>query len=356
MRTRFRSPRTTAKRPAPGYRPAVTTPLSVLDLVPVPPDGTAADALANSVELVRLAEELGYRRYWVAEHHNTEAFASMATTVIIGMLARETQTIRVGSGGIMLPNHSPLKIAEDFLTLEALYPGRIDLGLGRAPGTDQVTAFALRRSTELLAADDFPQQIEMLRAYAGESGFLDGHPLGKVKASLPGVRLPPLWILGSSTFGAQLAAHTGRGYSFAFHFSPDAAVPALKAYREGFRPSDELSEPYAILGAAVICAPTEERAEELARAHDLLWLRIRRNERFPLPTAEEAAAYTFTAEEEAAAQASRRMLVWGTPERVRKRLEELRDQLTVDEFIVTSHIASHEERLLSYRLLAEAMA
>ncbi len=319
----------------------------------MPPDGTAADAFDNSIELARLAEELGYHRYWVAEHHNTQAFASMATTVLISVLARETSRIRVGSGGIMLPNHSPLKIAEDFLTLEALYPGRIDLGLGRAPGTDQVTAFALRRSTELLAADDFPQQVEMLRAYAGESDFLDAHPLGKVKAELVGTRLPPLWILGSSTFGAQLAAHTGRGYSFAFHFSPDAAVPALRAYREGFQPSEHLAEPYAILGVSVLCAETEERAEELARAHDLLWLRIRRNERFPLPTTEEAAAHAFNPEEEAAAQASRRMLVWGTPDRVRERLRELKEQLEVDEFIVTSHIASHEERMLSYRLLAE---
>ncbi len=334
----------------------MAVPLSVLDLIPVPPNGIAADAFANSVQLAQLAEELGYRRYWIAEHHNTRAFAAMATTVLIGMIARETTRIRVGSGGIMLPNHSPLKVAEDFLTLEALFPGRIDLGLGRAPGTDQITALALRRSTELLAADDFPQQIEMLRAYAGESSFLDEHPLGRVKATLPGTKLPPLWILGSSTFGAQLAAATGRGYSFAFHFSPDAAEPALRAYREGFQPSEDLAAPHAILGVAVIAAETEERAEYLARAHDLLWLRIRRNERGPLPTAEEAAAYRFSPDEEAAAQASRRMLVWGTPDRVRERLSELRNLLVVDEFIVTSHIASHEERMASYRLLAEAMA
>ena len=331
-------------------------PLSVLDLVPVPPGGTASEAFANSVALARLAEELGYRRYWVAEHHNTPAFAAMATTTLIAVLARETTRIRVGSGGVMLPNHSPLKVAEDFLTLEALYPGRIDLGLGRAPGTDQVTALALRRSTELLAADDFPQQVEMLRAYAGESGFLEGHPLGRVSARLPGVKLPPLWILGSSTYGAQYAAQTGRGYSFAFHFSPDYAEPALRAYREGFRPSEERDAPYAILGVSVLCAETEGRAEELARAHDLLWLRIRRNERGPLPTAEEAAAYPFTPEEEAMARASRRMLVWGTPATVRRRLDELVAQLAVDELIVTTHIASHEERLLSYRLLAEAFA
>lgn len=349
-------PWTTSPCGGAGYRSPVTTPISVLDLVPVPPGATAGEAIDHSIELARLAEELGYRRYWVAEHHNTPSFASMATSVLIGVLARETSRIRVGSGGIMLPNHSPLKVAEDFLTLEAMHPGRIDLGLGRAPGTDQVTALALRRSTELLAADDFPQQVEMLRAYAGESDFLAGHPLGKVSAALPGARLPPLWILGSSTYGAQFAAQTGRGYSFAFHFSPDAAVPALRAYREGFRPSDELAEPYAILGVSVVCADTVERAEVLARAHDLLWLRIRRNERLPLPTPDEAAAYRFTAEEKAQAQASRRMLVSGTPDQVRKRLLALKDELAVDEFIVTSHIATHEERLASYRLLAEAMA
>jgi len=163
----------------------MAVPLSVLDLVPVPPNGTGEDAFANSVQLAQLAEELGYRRYWVAEHHNTQAFAAMATSVLIGMIARETTRIRVGSGGIMLPNHSPLKIAEDFLTLEALFPGRIDLGLGRAPGTDQITALAPRRTTELLAADDLPHQIEQLRPYPGESSHLDEHPPGRVKATPP---------------------------------------------------------------------------------------------------------------------------------------------------------------------------
>ncbi len=334
----------------------MSIPLSVLDLVPVPPNGTASDAFRNSIELARMVEELGYHRIWVAEHHNTQAFASMSTATLIAVLARETERIRIGSGGVMLPNHSPLKVAEDFLTLEALHPGRIDLGMGRAPGTDQITALALRRSSEHLAADDFPQQVEMLRAYAGESDFLEGHPLGRVSTELPGVKLPPLWILGSSTYGAQYAAQTGRGYSFAYHFSPDYAVPALSAYRNGFQPSDELAEPYAILGVSVVCAPTQQRADELARAHDLMWLRIRRNERANLPTPEEAAAYPFTAEEEAMAAHSRRMLVYGTPDKVRARLEELTEQLKVDELIVTTHIADHEERMLSYRLLAEEFA
>ncbi|HEX7002564.1 MAG TPA: LLM class flavin-dependent oxidoreductase [Trueperaceae bacterium] len=331
-------------------------PLSVLDLVPVPAGSSAGRAFRNSIELAKLADELGYVRYWVAEHHNTESFASSATEIIIGLLARETDRIRVGSGGIMLPNHSPLKVAENFLTLEALYPGRIDLGLGRAPGTDQLTALALRRSAELLGAEDFPQQIEAIRAHAGEASFPEGHPLNKVKAGPAGVPLPPIWLLGSSTFGAQLAARLGRGYAFAFHFSPDHAVPAMRLYREGFRPSEHLEQPHAILGVSVVCASTEERADELARTHDLLWLRIRRGERGPLPTPEEAAAYRFSAEELQLVEASRRMLVWGSPEQVRERLLELARELQANELMITSHIASHEDRLESYRLLAQTFA
>ena len=332
----------------------MTIPLSVLDLVPVASGTGAAQALRNSTDLARLADDLGFTRYWIAEHHNTSGFASSATEILISVLARETQRIRVGSGGIMLPNHSPLKVAENFLTLEALYPGRIDLGLGRAPGTDQLTALALRRATELLGADDFPQQIEMLRAYAGEASFPDGHPLARVMASPVGVPLPPIWLLGSSTYGAQLAARLGRGYAFAYHFSPDHAVPAMRAYREGFRPSEHLPEPHAILGVAVVCAETDERANQLARTHDLLWIRIRRGERGPLPTAEEAEAYDFSPEEMQLVEASRRMLVWGSPTTVSRRLQELAGELQADELMVTSHIASHEERLRSYRLLAEA--
>ena len=331
-------------------------PLSVLDLVPVPHGTAAGQAFRNSIELAQLADRLGYTRYWVAEHHNTDSFASSATEIIISVLARETERIRVGSGGIMLPNHSPLHVAENFLTLEALYPGRIDLGLGRAPGTDQLTALALRRSPELLGAEDFPAQIEAVRAHAGEISFPEGHPLGKVSAGPAGVPLPPIWLLGSSTYGAQLAARLGRGYAFAYHFSPDHAVPAMRLYRDGFLASEYLAAPHAILGVSVVCAATRERADELARTHDLLWLRIRRGERGPLPTPEEAAAYRFSAQEEQLVEASRRMLVWGTPQEVRERLLGLARELQADELMVTSHIASHEDRLESYRLLAEAFA
>lgn len=331
-----------------------TLPLSVLDLVPVASDSAGPEALSNSIDLARLADRLGYTRYWVAEHHNTEGFASSATEIVIGALARETERIRIGSGGIMLPNHSPLRIAENFLTLEALHPGRIDLGLGRAPGTDGLTAAVLRRSAEALGADDFPEQVEALRAFAGESEFPEGHPLARVRATPPGVDLPPIWLLGSSTYGARMAARLGRGYAFAYHFSPEHAVPALRIYREDFRPSEFLGAPHAILGVAVVCAETRERADELARTNDLLRLRIRRGERGPIPTVAEAAAYPYTPAERRLVEESRRSLVWGTPGEVREQLLELSERLGADELMLTSHIADPGARLESYRLIAEA--
>ncbi len=330
-------------------------PLSVLDLVPAPAGIPSRQAFLNSIDLARHAEELGYSRYWIAEHHNTDGFISAATTLVIGMIARETQSIRVGSGGIMLPNHSPFHVAEHFLTLESMYPGRIDLGLGRAPGTDQLTALALRRTRELLAADDFPLQIELLQAFAGQIQWPDGHPFAKLRATPSDVPLPPLWILGSSTFGAELAARIGRGYAFAYHFSPQAAPAAMHAYRTGFRPSEFMGRPHAILGVAVVAAETEEEADVLARAHDLMWLRIRRGERGALPSAEEAAAYVFTDAELPLVAQSRQMLVWGSPDQVGRRLRELKEKFNVDEFMITSHIADHEARLRSYSLVTEAI-
>lgn len=333
----------------------MTIPLSVLDLVPRPEGTASRQAFHNSTELARNAEAWGYSRYWIAEHHNTDAFISAATALIIGHVAAGTSTIRVGSGGIMLPNHSPLAVAENFLTLESLYPGRIDLGLGRAPGTDQLTAFALRRSRELLAADDFPQQIDLLRAYAGELELAPGHPLARIRAAPSDVPLPPLWILGSSTFGAELAARQGLPYSFAYHFAPQAAPLAMSAYRSGFRPSKALAEPRAMLGVAVVCAATNEEADWLAGTHDLMWLQIRSGRRGQLPTAEQAAAYPYSDEERVLVEQSRQMLVWGDPETVAAKLRQLAELYTADELIITSHIASHEARLESYRLVAEAL-
>lgn len=326
-------------------------PLSVLDLVPVSTGTSAAEAFQHSVELAQLVERLGFKRYWIAEHHNTGAFASSATALLIGLIAGRTESIRVGSGGIMLPNHSPLQVAENFLTLEALYPGRIDLGLGRAPGTDPVTALALRRSSENLGADDFPQQTEMLRAFARETSFPADHPFAKVRATPRGVKLPPLWLLGSSTFGAQMAAHLGRGFAFAHHFSPHAAEAAMRLYRQGFQPSQYLSEPHAILAVSVICSETEQRAAELARAHGLLWLQIRTGALDSLPSAEEAAAYPYTPEETALVRSATELVIHGTPEQVKEKLGVLASRYEADELMITTHIADHAERMESYRLL-----
>jgi luciferase family oxidoreductase group 1 len=329
-------------------------PLSLLDLIPVGSGSSGPQALRNSIDLARRADALGYTRYWVAEHHNTQGLASSAPELMIGVLARETRHLRVGSGGIMLPNHSPLKVAENFLTLEALYPGRIDLGLGRAPGTDRITALALRRSVEALGADDFPEQLQLLRAFAGEAEFPADDLFARVRASPPGVPLPPIWLLGSSDFGARLAAKLGRGFAFAYHFSPDMALPAMHAYRDTFQPSEYLARPHAILGVSVVCAETEERAEELATTHDLLWVNIRNGRTGPIPSPEEARAYPYTPFELQQVRASRSMLVVGTPERVRSRLLELAEKMGADELMVTSHIHSHAARVRSYELLAEA--
>ncbi|HEX6317768.1 MAG TPA: LLM class flavin-dependent oxidoreductase, partial [Burkholderiales bacterium] len=244
------------------------TPLSILDLAPIVEGGDAADALRRSLDLARHAERWGYRRYWVAEHHNMKGIASAATSVVIGHLAGGTSKIRVGAGGIMLPNHSPLVIAEQFGTLEALYPGRIDLGLGRAPGTDPVTARALRRGT---GADTFPQDVLELMAY-----FRRPEP-GQAVQAVPGAGLDvPVWILGSSLFGAQLAAALGLPYAFASHFAPAQMMDAVEVYRRSFRPSERLERPYVMLGVNVFAADTEEEARRLMTSVQQAWVQLRR--------------------------------------------------------------------------------
>jgi luciferase family oxidoreductase group 1 len=332
-------------------------PLSVLDLSPVSSGSTGAQALRNSIDLARRVDALGFTRYWVAEHHNTSRFVSSSPELLIGLIARETRHLRVGSGGIMLPNHSPLKVAETFRALEALYPGRIDLGLGRAPGTDQLTALALRRSMDRLGAEDFPAQLQELQAFAGEAEFPESSPFERVRATPDGVPLPPIWLLGSSGFSARLAAAQGRGFAFAYHFSPEAAQPAMHAYRELFQPSAALARPHAILGVAVVCAETEARADALASTHDMLWLDIQKGRgNGPLPSPEEARAYPYTPAELQQVRAVRAMLVAGTPGRVREQLEALAQRMGADELMVTSHIHDHAERVRSYELLAEAFA
>ena len=238
-------------------------PLSVLDLAPVPDGGTAGGALRATIDLARHAEHLGFRRFWVAEHHNMPGIASSAPPVLIGHIADATESIRVGSGGVMLPNHVSLVVAEQFGMLEALHPGRIDLGIGRAPGTDQVTAAALRRSPEALSADDFPEQLmDLLGFFTGR--WPEGHPFAQITAVPGRGNQPDMWLLGSSGYSAQVAGLLGLPFAFAHHFSPANTLPALALYRQHFRPSEVLERPYAMVAAAVVCAETDERARWLA--------------------------------------------------------------------------------------------
>lgn len=332
--------------------------LSILDLAPVGSDSNSGQALRNSIELAQLADRLGYTRYWLAEHHNIPSIAIAVPEIMIGIVAQTTSRIRVGSGGIMLPNHAPLHVAEAFRTLEALYPGRIDLGIGRAPGTDPVTAYALRRSRERVQADDFPDQLAELLAF--DSGaFPDTHPFRTIRPTPRDVQLPPLWLLGSSGgYSAQLAGATGIGFAFAYHINPNAndMVAAFQTYRAQFTPSAQLPAPHSILAIGVLCAETEERAEELATMVDLAYLRRHTGQLAPLPTLAEAKAYPFTELEQAQAQAYRGRQIIGTPESVRARIEDMVAQSGVDEVMALTIIADRAARLRSYALLAEAFA
>jgi len=325
----------------------LTLPLSVLDLAPIPLGSTPGDALRNSLDLARHAERLGYRRHWVAEHHNMQGIASAATAVVVGHLAAGTSTIRVGAGGIMLPNHSPLVIAEQFGTLESLYPGRIDLGLGRAPGTDQLTARALRRDP--MSANEFPQDVQDLQ-------FLFG-PLqpGQAVRAVPGAGLEvPLWILGSSTFGARLAAALGLPYAFASHFAPTDLLAALELYRSEFRPSRQLHEPYAMAGLNVFAADTDEEARRLFTTPQQSWANRFRGIPGPYsPPIDDIEAY-WTPAEKAQASAMLTHSVVGSPETVRAGLEQFVELTGVDEVMAVSAIYDHEARLRSYEILAEA--
>ncbi|HEY0835934.1 MAG TPA: LLM class flavin-dependent oxidoreductase [Azospirillum sp.] len=320
--------------------------LSVLDLAPVPLGFTPADALRNTLDLARHAERWGYRRYWLAEHHNMVGIASAATAVVIGHVAAGTSTIRVGAGGIMLPNHAPLVIAEQFGTLESLFPGRIDLGLGRAPGTDQTTLRALRRDPA--AAEDFPQDVLELQALFGPL-----QPGQRVQA-VPGTGLNvPLWILGSSLYGAQLAAMLGLPYAFASHFAPDALMQALQVYRESFSPSRQLDRPYAMVGVNVIAADTDAQARRLFTSAQQQFTNLVRGTRGQLPPPiDDIESYWSPMEKP---QASRMLAcsIVGSPDTVRRGLESFIARTGADELIVASAIHDHAARLHSYELLAE---
>ncbi|WP_200865788.1 LLM class flavin-dependent oxidoreductase [Amycolatopsis decaplanina] len=321
-------------------------PLSVLDLSPVVAGGGVADSLRNTLDLARRTEALGYHRYWLAEHHNMPGIASSATAVMIGQVAAATERIRVGSGGIMLPNHAPLVVAEQFGTLEAFHPGRIDLGIGRAPGTDQRTALALRGPGGL-TAENFPQQFAELLAYFEHS---DQRAVNAVTAE---GNKPPVWLLGSSGFSARMAGELGLPFSFAHHFSAENTLPAVALYRDSFKPSDVLDEPYVMLGVSVVAAETDERAQYLAAPSGLTFLSLRKGRPIPLPTPEEAAAYPYTDIERVFIEDRASSSVIGSPETVHKGLETLLADTGANELMITTMVHDQADRVRSYELVAE---
>ncbi|HST95711.1 MAG TPA: LLM class flavin-dependent oxidoreductase [Microvirga sp.] len=326
-------------------------PLSVLDLSFVTSGSTPAQALRNTLDLARHTDRLGYTRFWVAEHHNLPSVASGAPDIMIGQIAAVTERIRVGSGGVMLPNHAPLMVAERFKLLEALYPGRIDLGLGRAPGTDPVTSYALRRMQEERGRDDFLERLQELLLLETKS-FPPDHPFHRIEIMPSGVPLPPIWLLGSSDYSAHLSARLGLGFGFAHHFATHEATDAMLSYRAGFQPSRWLAEPHAILTVAVICAETDEEAERLASSADLNFVRRMRGEFGPIPGPEEALAYPYSPTEREMIRRNRERLFVGSPDTVRQRLQPLIEATKADELMVTSAVHDHQARKASYERLA----
>jgi luciferase family oxidoreductase group 1 len=321
-------------------------PLSVLDLATYAQGGNAADAFAISRSLARAAEGWGYRRYWIAEHHNLEGVASSATVVLMGHIADHTKTIRVGSGGIMLPNHAPLVVAEQVGTLESLHPGRIDLGLGRAPGTDPQTMRALRRG---LQGEEFDDQVAELLSY------LQPAKPGQAVRAIPGAGIDvPVWILGSSTWSAHFAAAIGRPYAFASHFAPADLLEALDIYRREFKPSAQQDKPYVMVGVPALAAESDEKAEFLATSMYQRFLGIVRNQRAALPPPVEDMDKVWSPAERYAVAERMALMVVGGPARVAANLKKIVEATEADELIIASDAYRREDRLESYRLIAEA--
>jgi luciferase family oxidoreductase group 1 len=343
-----------------GNAPAV---LSVLDLATVGAGLTATDALRASTEVAQLADRRGFHRFWVAEHHSMPGVASSSPAVILGHLAGQTRRIRLGSGGVMLPNHPPLVIAEQFGTLEALAPGRIDLGLGRAPGTDGPTAAALRRG-RADTADQFPQQVAELVRFLDDD-FPDDHPYSRIHA-VPGPvqgstaggvqspNRPPVWLLGSSGFSAELAGRLGLPFAFAHHFSAANTVPALDLYRNAFQPSDVIDAPYALIGVSALAADEEQEAHRQALTGALSMVRLRTGRPGLIPTPDEAAAYPYSPAETEIVDGWLANVVYGTPDTVREGLDALAKRTGADELMITSNAHTPAARLRSYDLIADA--
>jgi luciferase family oxidoreductase group 1 len=329
------------------------TPLSVLDLSPVSAGMTGAQALHNSLDLAQLCDRLGYTRYWCAEHHNLPAIASSAPEIMIGQIAALTRRMRVGSGGVMLPNHAPLMVAERFKVLEALFPGRIDLGLGRAPGTDPATSYALRRRQGISDEDDFLERFNELMLFETRA-YPAGHAYHNVRAMPDETPLPPIYLLGSSDYSAQLAAHIGAAFSFAHHFATFDAAEAMRLYRENFKPSQAHDKPYAILGTAVVCADTDEEADRLATTVDLNIVRRAKGEYLPLASPDEATTYPYTPVDRTRIAQNRAKLSVGSPATVKAKLDALVGATKADEVMITTIIYDHGARKHSYELLAKA--
>lgn len=326
---------------------------SVLDLSPVAEGTTGAQALHNSLDLARHCDALGFTRYWCAEHHNLPSIASSTPDIMIGQIAAITRHMRIGSGGVMLPNHAPLIVAERFKVLEALFPGRIDLGLGRAPGTDPATSYALRRRQGISEDDDFLERFNELMLLETRA-FPPGHPFHNIRAMPAETPLPPIFLLGSSDYSAQLAAHIGAAFSFAHHFATFDAATAMSLYRDNFRPSKSRATPYAILGTAVVCADTDKEADRIATTVDLNIVRRSKGEYVPLASPEDASAYPYTPVDRTRIAQNRAKMSVGSPQTVKAKLEALVAETRADEVMVTTMIYDHQARKRSYELLAQA--
>ena len=326
-------------------------PLSILDLAPIVEGSDAASALRHSLDLAQHAENWGYKRFWLAEHHNMDGVASSATAVLIGHVAAGTKTIRVGSGGVMLPNHAPLVIAEQFGTLATLHPGRIDLGLGRAPGTDQLTARALRRHLNSNEEDDFARDVVELITY------LDPSQPGQAVRAIPGAGTQvPVWILGSSLYGAQLAAYLGLPYAFASHFAPDLLEQALDVYRETYRPSARWPEPHAMVGVNVVAANTDAEGARLLTSLQQRFLGMRRGVRGPLPRPVDSMDGLWNEAERHGVQRMLAATASGGPDKVKRELQGIAERTGAKELIVAGAIHDHAARLRSYEILAGVAA
>ncbi len=321
----------------------MSRPLSLLDLTPITNDSNAGEAVKISVDLAILADQLGYHRVWYAEHHNSPGLASGSPEIMIEHIASRTSRLRVGAGGVMLPNHAPLKIAETFRLLEALHPGRIDLGLGRAPGTDSITAFAMRRSPEALTADDYPEQLAELLAF-DDGTFPSDHPFRTIRPVPVDVKLPPLWLLGSSDFSARLAAEAGLGYAYAAHINMRGAVAAMRDYRERFVPSTRYAEPWSIFTVSVTVGETADHARELSLVNDLLLLRLRSGQLGKYPTLEDARRYQFSAAERQMIESMPMRSIVGTPEEVHRQIVDLADRSLADEVMITTFLPEAVDR------------